>query len=182
MKGKSPEESLIPTIRSSSAKRTDGRQVDRAGKHGDVVKGHVNRAVPSNLAKVGINRFRGEFVIKGRDDRHGTGAEAGIRFTGMKSLQDVGFRSPGQHRDTTRRLFASNLDDPAPFLRVEPSELARRAVGVQAMDSPGDQPIEVAAQFRFVNGPIVQEGNDVRCEDALDFGVHETVPSLHLVR
>ena len=73
----------------------------------------------------------------------------------------------GEHDYAPGRLIDHDLDDPPPFVGRESRELAGRAVGIQPMHAALDQPVDVAAQLRLVDVPLVVQRDHVGGEDAL---------------
>ena len=117
MNARSPEESLMPTIRSNSASRWMVGTSIGTGEHRDVVERDVDRAVQRDLAEIGVDRFRAEPVVERRDDRHGPRAKSGVGLAGGERFADVGLGGAGQHRHAPGRLLADDLDDPPALLR-----------------------------------------------------------------
>ena len=148
----------------------DRGHVDGAGEHGDVVEGDVDGAVEGDLAEVGVDALGAQAVVEGRDDRHGAGAELVIGLAGRDGFAHVGLGGAGQHGHAAGGLVADDLVDPPAFLGREAGELAGRAVGVQPMHALGDEPVDVAPQFRLVDLALGVQRHDVRGVDAGDGG------------
>ncbi len=68
-------------------------------------------------------------------------------FAGPDRLAGVGLGGAGQDRHASGGLVGDDRDDASPLLGRETRELTGRAVGVQAVDAPFDQPVDIAAQF-----------------------------------
>ena len=146
----------------------DGGHVDRAGKHGDVVERHVDGAVQGDLAKIGVDRFGAQLEVERRDDGHGPGAVFGIALASRQRLADVGLGGPGQHGHPAGGLLANDLHDPLPLLGRETGELAGGTVGIKPVHAVLDQPVHVAAQFRFMDRAVGLKRHDVRRENPLN--------------
>ena len=101
-------------------------------------------------------------------------------FTCPNGLSRIGFCGTGQDRHAAPRLVGNDFDDAPPLLGRKADELAGRAVRVEAMDAAIDQPVDVPAQFVFVNPTSLVQGNDIRRKDALNTIGHSELTRLGL--
>src|SRR5262245_45122484 len=90
-----------------------------------------------------------------------------IMFASENRLARVRLGGARQNGHASTRLIGDDLDNPPALFSRETSKLARRPVGIQAVDPVIDQPVHVAPRFGFVNIPFVVQRYDVGGEDAV---------------
>src|SRR5690606_15343952 len=72
------------------------------------------------------------------------------------------------------RLLAADAYDALAFLRGEARELTGRPIWVQPMHAVCDQPVNVSAKLRLVDGTAAIERHHVGREDAGEFIAHKS--------
>ena len=135
-----------------------------------MVERDINRTVGPDLAEIGFDALRGQAVVVGGDDGHRPGSGLEAVLAGPDRLGGRPLRRSGDNRHPPRGRLTDDLDDLPPLLDGEAEELTGRAVGIEAMDAPVDEPLHVPEQLLLVDPPLGIQRHHVGNEDAGDRG------------
>src|SRR5206468_761571 len=100
-------------------------------------------------------------IVKGRDDRNRARSIAGVSLASRHGFSRVGFSRAGKHGHTSCRLPTHNSYDLPSLVRSESHEFTGRTIRIKAMDTVLNEPIDVPAQFGFVDPAVAVERHHV---------------------